>query len=124
MVMLNIINNFLNVQLIDMFPLNEPALLSVWIYFFRSLLVYIRNRQEFRHYDSSRDNNKEIARKLAYKLQPFVHGNQKLQTPEACSAERALASARLNLCCWCSKFWRSLALLNMLQTISCLSSSL
>lgn len=72
------------------------SLLSVWIYYFRSLLVYIRNRQEFRHYDSSRDSNKEIARKLAYKLQPFVHGNQKLQTPEACSAERALASARLN----------------------------
>lgn len=38
-----------------------------------SLLVYIRNRQEFRHYDSSRDSNKEIARKLAYKLQPFVN---------------------------------------------------
>lgn len=70
--MLNIINSFPNVQLIDMFPLDEPA---QWIYYFRSLLVYIRNRQEFRHYDSSRDNNKEIARKLAYKLQPFVNGN-------------------------------------------------
>ncbi|KAK3101026.1 hypothetical protein FSP39_000351 [Pinctada imbricata] len=38
-----------------------------------SLLLYIRSRQEFRHYDSSSGSNKETAKKLAYKLQPHVH---------------------------------------------------
>ncbi|XP_033746441.1 sentrin-specific protease 8-like [Pecten maximus] len=37
-----------------------------------SLLVYIRCRQEFRHYDSCGSANKEIAKQLAYKIQPFV----------------------------------------------------
>ncbi|KAL4227095.1 hypothetical protein ACF0H5_015069 [Mactra antiquata] len=37
-----------------------------------SLLVYIRNKQEFRHYDSMECSNKEIAKMLAYKLQPYV----------------------------------------------------
>ncbi|KAK3605849.1 hypothetical protein CHS0354_002485 [Potamilus streckersoni] len=38
-----------------------------------SLLVYIRNIQEFRHYDSQKGSNTEEARNLAYKLQPYVH---------------------------------------------------
>jgi len=37
-------------------------------------MVYIRCRQEFRHYDSYGSSNKEIAKQLAYKIQPFVHG--------------------------------------------------
>ncbi|XP_052780849.1 sentrin-specific protease 8-like [Mya arenaria] len=37
-----------------------------------SLLVYIRNKQEFRHYDSLEGRNQEIARTLAYKIQPYV----------------------------------------------------
>ncbi|XP_061186543.1 sentrin-specific protease 8-like [Saccostrea echinata] len=37
-----------------------------------SLLVYIRSRQEFRHYDSSKHTNQEEAKRLAYKLQPYV----------------------------------------------------
>ncbi|XP_060587910.1 sentrin-specific protease 8-like [Ruditapes philippinarum] len=36
-----------------------------------SLLVYVRNKQEFRHYDSMECTNKEIAKILAYKVQPY-----------------------------------------------------
>ncbi|XP_041347488.1 sentrin-specific protease 8-like [Gigantopelta aegis] len=38
-----------------------------------SLLVYVRSKQEFRHYDSSGNTNSAMAKNLAYKLQPFVH---------------------------------------------------
>lgn len=38
-----------------------------------SLLVYIRSKQEFRHYDSCSRHNEDMAKKLAYKLQPHVH---------------------------------------------------
>ncbi|VDI64938.1 sentrin-specific protease 8 [Mytilus galloprovincialis] len=38
-----------------------------------SLLVYIRSKQEFRHYDSCSRHNEDIAKKLAYKIQPHVH---------------------------------------------------
>ncbi|GFR71429.1 sentrin-specific protease 8 [Elysia marginata] len=37
-----------------------------------SLLVYVRSRQEFQHYDSSRGTNQAVAKKLMDKLQPFV----------------------------------------------------
>lgn len=46
----------------------------------RSLLVYIRAKQEFRHYDSLDSSNKQIARMLAYKLQPYVQGNKLLRS--------------------------------------------
>ncbi|ESO91198.1 hypothetical protein LOTGIDRAFT_182489, partial [Lottia gigantea] len=38
-----------------------------------SLLVYIRSKQEFHHFDSYNHLNEHIAKKLAYRLQPFVH---------------------------------------------------
>ncbi|GFR84334.1 sentrin-specific protease 8 [Elysia marginata] len=38
-----------------------------------SLLVYVRSRQEFQHYDSSRGTNQAVAKRLMDKLQPFVH---------------------------------------------------
>ncbi|KAK6176328.1 hypothetical protein SNE40_014632 [Patella caerulea] len=38
-----------------------------------SLLVYIRSKQEFHHFDSANHTNEHIAKKLAYRLQPFVH---------------------------------------------------
>lgn len=37
-----------------------------------SLLVYVRSKQEFQHYDSSRGTNQAVAKKLMDKLQPFV----------------------------------------------------
>lgn len=37
-----------------------------------SLLVYIRSKQEFQHYDSMKGSNREVAHTLAYKLQPHV----------------------------------------------------
>ncbi|KAL5013585.1 hypothetical protein ScPMuIL_007855 [Solemya velum] len=38
-----------------------------------SLLVYVRSKQEFQHYDPLNGSNKHIAKQLAYKLQPHVH---------------------------------------------------
>jgi len=51
------------------------SILFVFLFRCRSLLVYIRAKQEFRHYDSMDSRNKEIARILAYKLQPYVQGD-------------------------------------------------
>ena len=36
--------------------------------------MYVRNKQEFQHYDSMSGSNREIAHTLAYRLQPFVQG--------------------------------------------------
>ncbi|CAG5117012.1 unnamed protein product [Candidula unifasciata] len=37
-----------------------------------SLLVYVRSKQEFQHFDAFRGSNQSIARKVVDKLQPFV----------------------------------------------------
>ncbi|BFZ10870.1 hypothetical protein BsWGS_13909 [Bradybaena similaris] len=37
-----------------------------------SLLVYMRSKQEFHHYDTQRGNNQTVAKQLVDKLQPFV----------------------------------------------------
>ncbi|GFN74908.1 sentrin-specific protease 8 [Plakobranchus ocellatus] len=37
-----------------------------------SLLVYVRSKQEFQHYDSASGNNQAVAKRLMDKLQPFV----------------------------------------------------
>ncbi|CAG5122429.1 unnamed protein product [Candidula unifasciata] len=46
---------------------NEPTGKTQW-----SLLVYMRSKQEFHHYDVQRGSNQSVAKKLVDKLQPFV----------------------------------------------------
>ena len=36
--------------------------------------MYVRSKQEFQHYDSSRGTNQLVAKNLMDKLQPFVQG--------------------------------------------------
>uniref|UniRef100_A0A0B6YRL6 Ubiquitin-like protease family profile domain-containing protein n=1 Tax=Arion vulgaris TaxID=1028688 RepID=A0A0B6YRL6_9EUPU len=48
-----------------------------------SLLVYVRSKQEFQHYDAHRGTNQSWAKKLVDKLQPFVQApRSKLQFVE------------------------------------------
>ncbi|KAH9518937.1 SUMO1 sentrin specific peptidase 8 [Bulinus truncatus] len=37
-----------------------------------SLMVYVRSKQEFQHYDALRGSNQSVAKKFVDKLQPFV----------------------------------------------------
>ena len=36
--------------------------------------MFVRNKEEFRHYDSGHSSNSAAARELMDRLQPFLHG--------------------------------------------------